>query len=190
MAVDILVVTAVIVVDANSVESITNKFDKSYKSVEDRFNKIETDFVYTMTETKMPSKVLYDEAANGLISLMYTMSSGICDQDEETGIINSASYFKSIDTKDDLTVTVDMRARTSDALEALSSDYEITSGLCNMKYSISKAHPVWSSSEESDLAFRPLDPPLETTLYITWNCYQSFTPIAQRFLQLLKESFQ
>ena len=145
-------VKAVIVIDANSVESITNRFDKSYNSVEDRFDNIETDFVYTMTETKMPSKVLSDEAANELISLMYTMSSGICDQDEETGIINSASYFKSINTKDDLTVTVDIRARTTDALDALSSDYEITSGLCNMKYSISKAHPVWSSSEESDLA--------------------------------------
>ena len=46
------------------------------------------------------------------------------------------------------------------------------------------------TSEESDLAFRPLDPPLETTLYIAWNRYQTFTPIAQRFLQLLKESFQ
>ena len=145
-------VTAVIVVDGNSVESITNKFDKSFNSIEDRFNKIETDFVYTMTETKMPSKVLSDEAANGLISLMYTMSSGIYDQDEETGIINSASYFKSIDTKDDLTVTVDMRARSAEALETLSSDFEITSGLCNMKYTISKAHPVWTSSEESDLA--------------------------------------
>ena len=37
--------------------------------------------------------------------------------------------------------------------------------------------------------FRPLEPPLETTLYITWNRYQAFTPIAERFLKQLKESF-
>ena len=35
----------------------------------------------------------------------------------------------------------------------------------------------------------PLEPTLETTLYIAWNRYQTFTPIAERFLQQLRESF-
>ena len=45
------------------------------------------------------------------------------------------------------------------------------------------------TSEKSGLVFRPLEPVLETTLYIAWNRYQAFTPIAERFLQQLKESF-
>lgn len=45
------------------------------------------------------------------------------------------------------------------------------------------------TSEESGLIFRPLDPPLEVTLYIAWNRYQTFTPIAERFLQKLRDSF-
>ena len=45
------------------------------------------------------------------------------------------------------------------------------------------------TSLESGLVFRPLEPALETTLYIAWNRYQVFTPIAERFLQKLKESF-
>ena len=45
------------------------------------------------------------------------------------------------------------------------------------------------TSEESGLVFRPLEPTLETTLYIAWNRYQTFTPIADRFLQQLRESF-
>ena len=45
------------------------------------------------------------------------------------------------------------------------------------------------TSEGSGLVFRPLKPVLETTLYIAWNRYQTFTPIAERFLQQLKESF-
>ena len=45
------------------------------------------------------------------------------------------------------------------------------------------------TSEESGLVFRPLDPPLETVLYIAWNRYQAFTPIAERFLQTLKEAW-
>ena len=45
------------------------------------------------------------------------------------------------------------------------------------------------TSEGSGLVFRPLDPPLETRLFIAWNRFQSFTPIAERFLQQLKSSF-
>ena len=45
-----------------------------------------------------------------------------------------------------------------------------------------------NTSEGSGLVFRPLDPPLMTTLYIAWNRYQTFTPIAERFLKKLKES--
>ena len=45
------------------------------------------------------------------------------------------------------------------------------------------------TSKESGLVFRPLYPALETTLYIAWNRYQTFTPIAERFLGQLKSSF-
>ncbi len=44
-------------------------------------------------------------------------------------------------------------------------------------------------SESSGLVFRPLFPKLETTLYLIWNRYQTFTPIAERFLAQIKASF-
>lgn len=45
------------------------------------------------------------------------------------------------------------------------------------------------TSDGSGLVFRPLFPKLETALYLAWNRYQTFTPIAERFLQHLKTSF-
>ena len=45
------------------------------------------------------------------------------------------------------------------------------------------------TSEGSGLVFRPLDPPLETSLFLTWNKYQSFTPVAERFLSQIRSSF-
>ena len=45
------------------------------------------------------------------------------------------------------------------------------------------------TSEGSGVVFRPLSPKLETTLYLAWNRYQTFTPIAERFLQHLKTLF-
>ena len=44
-------------------------------------------------------------------------------------------------------------------------------------------------SEESDLVFRPLTPKLETKLYLIWNKYQKFTPIAEKFLTQVQRSF-
>ena len=45
------------------------------------------------------------------------------------------------------------------------------------------------ASEQSGLAFRPLSPRLEMKMYLIWNKYQSFTPIAERFLNQVRASF-
>ncbi len=45
------------------------------------------------------------------------------------------------------------------------------------------------TSPGSGLVFRPLYPPLEMKLYMIWNRYQSFTPIAERFLRQIQNSF-
>lgn len=45
------------------------------------------------------------------------------------------------------------------------------------------------TSPESGLVFRPLYPHLEMKMYLIWNRYQSFTPIAERFLKQVKQSF-
>ena len=45
------------------------------------------------------------------------------------------------------------------------------------------------TSANSGLVFRPLSPRLEMKMYLIWNKYQSFTPIAERFLQQIRTSF-
>ena len=45
-------------------------------------------------------------------------------------------------------------------------------------------------SPDSGLVFIPLSPLLETKLFLVWKKYQTFTPIAERFLQQIKQSFQ
>lgn len=45
-------------------------------------------------------------------------------------------------------------------------------------------------SAGSGLTFRPLYPQLETRLYLIWNKYQTFTPIAEKFLVQVRASFQ
>ena len=45
------------------------------------------------------------------------------------------------------------------------------------------------TSPGSGLVFRPLHPHLEVKMYLIWGRYQSFTPIAQRFLKQIQTSF-
>ena len=56
-------------------------------------------------------------------------------------------------------------------------------------YLLTYEHLV-NTSKDSGLVFRPLSPKLENRIYIAWNRYQVFTPIADRFLAHLKDSFQ
>jgi DNA-binding transcriptional LysR family regulator len=45
------------------------------------------------------------------------------------------------------------------------------------------------TSPESGLVFRPLDPRLESRLYLIWNKFGTFTPLAERFLRQAREEF-
>ena len=44
-------------------------------------------------------------------------------------------------------------------------------------------------SPESGLCFLPLAPTLALRFYLIWNRYQTFTPIAERFLEQVSASF-
>ena len=43
------------------------------------------------------------------------------------------------------------------------------------------------TSQESGLVFRPLTPKLKTSLYLIWKRYQTFSPIAEKFLEQMRE---
>ena len=45
------------------------------------------------------------------------------------------------------------------------------------------------TSAGSGLVFRPLTPKLETKLFLIWKRYQTFSPIAERFLRQIQTSF-
>ena len=43
------------------------------------------------------------------------------------------------------------------------------------------------TNAESDLCFRPITPPLHTTMYVIWKKYQIFTPVANLLLEEIKK---
>lgn len=55
-------------------------------------------------------------------------------------------------------------------------------------YQLTFRHLV-DTSAQSGLVFRPLSPAVEVRLYLIWNKYQAFTPIAERFLAQVRKSF-
>ena len=46
------------------------------------------------------------------------------------------------------------------------------------------------TGQGSELVFRRLSPRLETRLYLIWKKYQTFSPISQRFLELVQADFK
>ena len=45
------------------------------------------------------------------------------------------------------------------------------------------------TSEESELCFKPLLPELKTNMYIIWKKYQVFSPISEKLLHEIQNSF-
>lgn len=161
--------TAVIVLDENNVENFMKRFDSSYETIEKRFSDIKEEmekenkgssetvddplFTFKITETDMPKTVLKQKGSDNIISLMYTLSTGIVDQDEETGEIQSISFIQSISTKDGrFNLNMKMRSRDEAIMNDLSSRYLITSGLCDVRYDPEKATRLWSSEENGALS--------------------------------------
>ena len=144
--------SAVVVVDSNHIESFKSRFDKSYENMADKFEKLEAEFEYTMEETEMPDKVLSEDVSGNLVSLMYTLNTGVCQQDEDSGVIYAASYIDSVNaSKDNLDLVVNIRARGESYLDSLSMEYETTAGLCSTSYECKKAGRLWNSDAKSSL---------------------------------------
>lgn len=57
-----------------------------------------------------------------------------------------------------------------------------------MGYALCIDHLV-NTMAHSGLCFRPLQPKLESSLYVMWKKYQVFTPAAELFLRRLQEAF-
>lgn len=145
--------TAIVVVDDNDIESFTKKFDKSYEKLKKKFDKLEDHFVYTMTETAMPSSVISGRYSDNIISLMYTLQTGVYLQDEESGDIISASDISSINTADGkFTVVIKSRSLQKPIIEEMSTAFSTTSGLCNTKYTPSARTKTWTADENKDLS--------------------------------------
>lgn len=147
--------TAIVVVDENDIESFTKKFEKSYENMEERFDKLEDDFVYTMTEASMPDYVMSNQSSDNIVSLMYTLKTGIYLQEEDTGLIVSASNISSISTSDgELNVSITARSLTEETLDEMSNVFLTTSGLCDIKYEATAKDRLWTSNKGTSSFFR------------------------------------
>lgn len=144
--------TAIVVIDNNDVDSFINKFNNSYEKTKKRFEKLEQNFVYTMTETSTPETVLSNETSDNIISLMYTLKTGIYSQNEDNGEIISASNISSLSTaNNEFKLTTESRSSDKAVLEEMKNVFLTTSGLCEIKFVPTEVKMTWSSDKEKTM---------------------------------------
>ncbi len=147
--------TAVVVIDDNNIDSFTKKFNSSYESMKNRFDKLQDSFVYTMTETDMPSSVMTNQSSDNIISLMYTLKTGVFKQDDDTGEVIAVSDITSISTSGGrFKATIDARSLDESTLSEMSGMFSTTSGLCNINYKDSDTSMTWKSGSQPGTFFR------------------------------------
>lgn len=141
--------TAVVVVDSNDVESFTKKFNKSYNSVKNKFEKLNDNFVYTLTETTTPEIVMSNQISDNIISLMYTLHTDIYLQDEDNGEIISASDISYVTTENnEFKLAVISRSLDKAVLDEMRATFLTTSGLCDIDYDSSEPSITWDSDNK------------------------------------------
>ena len=123
--------------------------------MQNKFDKLEDSFVYTMTETTMPSQVMSNQSSDNMISLMYTLKTGVYLQDENSGEIISASDITSISTSGSrFKAVVSARSLDKDTLKEMSGVFRTTSGLCDINYKDDGENNTWSSNSSLGSFFR------------------------------------
>lgn len=145
--------TAVVVIDSNDISSFTSRFNSSYSKVKKRFEKLEQNFVYTMTETDLPETVLDNETSDNIISLMYTLKTGIYQQDDENGEIIAASDISYVSTENNnFRLKINSRSLDTSILKEMNNVFQTTSGLCEINFSSSDILTTWSSDASKPMA--------------------------------------
>ena len=140
--------TAVVAIDDNDVESFTKKFDKSNESMKKKFDKLE-DHRTIHDETSTPDRVIAPQSSDNIISLMYTLQTGIFLQDEDSGDIISKAYISSISTAGNkLQLTIGSRSLQKSVIDEMEHILSTTSGLCDIGYSASEQSMTWSANKD------------------------------------------
>jgi di/tripeptidase len=144
---------AVVVIDDNDIKSFTSKFNSSYNKVKKKYENLEMNFVYTLTATDMPNMVIRDDIADNIISLLYTLKTGIYTQDEDSGEIIAASAISSISTKDStFKLKTVSRSLDKEALSEIKNVFKTTSGLCDISFKAGEVKTTWKSDSKKNTA--------------------------------------
>ena len=100
----------------------------------------------------MPETVLSNESSDNIISLMYTLKTGIYQQDDESGEIIAASDISYVSTSDNrFRLKINSRSSDSNVLEEMKNMFQTTSGLCEADYSSTDTVTTWSSDSSKSL---------------------------------------
>ncbi len=161
--------TAVVVIDDNNVESFLKRTESTQESMEKKFKELqkaqdkkntgETEveeeplYSFNVTETALPANVLAQKGSDNIISLLYTLQTGIVSQSEENGDIQAVSYIQSISTaKNNFNLNIKIRGMDETVIKEISDTYLVTSGLCDVEYKPGKTTKMWSSNQPGNLS--------------------------------------
>lgn len=138
--------TALIVLQENDVESFTSRFESSFERVEDYYEELEEPFEYTMTEAKIPKRVLSNTDLSHIVSLMYTITDGTYIRSDK-GEIMAASNIGKISTKQGMfRMEINARSLENNLMDDMRSVFETTCGLCEIQYKETASSPLWYAS--------------------------------------------
>ncbi|MCQ4637397.1 hypothetical protein NE619_11740 [Anaerovorax odorimutans] len=142
---------AVIVLQENDVESFTKRFESSFEKIEEYYEDLEEPFTYTMTETKIPDKVLSTQDTDNIVSLMYTITDGTYLKSDDGDVIAASNIGRVTTKKGQFKLQINARSLENNVLDDMRTIFKTTCGLCDIKYKEASSTELWYASDKSPL---------------------------------------
>jgi dipeptidase D len=139
---------AVVMVNQNSEAKLLSRFESNHQKFVDKYSEDFPDATYTLTKIDAPKKVIRNDDAANILSLLYTTINGVFKTSEENGggtTLAVANIGKLTIKANKMSMRIMARSVDQDVLVEMADSYHATAFLSDATFRIVDKSIVWPS---------------------------------------------
>lgn len=144
--------SAVVVISESDIESFEKRLDKAIAKFEKKWGDLEDSYEFSYEQTDMPSKVMTSDSASDIVSLFYTMISGVYTTDEETNETIAYTNIGKLTIKNGVaSVMIKSASKSQSTLEEMDDAVKTIAEISDFEYNKTYSSPLWKEYDNNGL---------------------------------------
>ena len=144
--------SAVVVISRSDTESFEKRLDKAIAKFDKKWGDFEEGYEFSYEQTDMPSKVMTPDSASDIVSLFYTMISGVYLTDEDTNETVAYTNIGRLSIKNGTaSVTIKATSKSYPILTEMDDAVKTIAEISNFSYRKTSSSVLWKEYENRGL---------------------------------------